>query len=130
MDWQRSCAVVIPCFEEERAIGAVVRQCRRVLPLVIVVDDGSRDETRAQAESAGAFGLAHSENRGKGAALATGLKHALKQECSWAIVLDGDGQHDPSEIQRFLEAAETTKADFIVGDRMANNEAMPWLRRF
>lgn len=97
--------------------------------MVTVVDDGSTDETTWQAHQAGALVLFHGRNRGKGAALQTGLAYLLKAGFEWAITLDGDGQHDPADLPAFLDCVEQTGAPLIIGNRMPEASAMPWLRR-
>jgi len=71
----------------------------------------------------------HDVNRGKGAALATGYRHALDAGWEWAYTLDADGQHLPAEMPRFLEAARRDGLDVVVGTRMADPAGMPWIRR-
>jgi glycosyltransferase involved in cell wall biosynthesis len=83
----------------------VVARTRAYLP-VVVVDDGSTDDTAAQAEAAGATVLRQMPNAGKGAALRAGFRHALERGAPAVLTLDADGQHDPDEIPRFLAAFE------------------------
>ena len=123
-------AAVIPCFNEAPAIGPLVSQLCKHLDLIIVVDDGSTDETAHKAERAGAIVLRHNGNRGKGAALRTGLIHLHNLGCEWAVTLDGDGQHDPADLPALLQCAERSGAVLVIGNRMGNAEAMPWLRRY
>ena len=123
-------AAVIPCFNEAPTIGPLVSQLHRHLDLIIVVDDGSTDETCVNGEKAGALVLRHDRNRGKGAALQTGLTHLHNLGCEWAVTLDGDGQHDPADLPALLHCAEQSGALLVIGNRMGNPEAMPWLRRF
>jgi glycosyltransferase involved in cell wall biosynthesis len=129
MNWPASCAAVIPCLNEAPAIAEVVGAVRQHLPTVFVVDDGSKDNTSALAKAAGATVLRHAVPRGKGAALRAGWQRA--QECGfeWALAIDGDGQHCAQDIPKFLSAAERTGAELVVGNRMDNPSAMPWLRR-
>ena len=94
---------LIPGYEEGPRIAAVVAQARRHLP-VLVVDDGSTDDTVAQAEAAGAIVLPQHPNQGKGAALRMGFRRALSEGYEAVVTLDADGQHDPDEIPRFLAA--------------------------
>ncbi|HEX3628714.1 MAG TPA: glycosyltransferase family 2 protein [Verrucomicrobiae bacterium] len=121
---------VIPCFNEETTIGPLVSQLRRYLDLIVVVDDGSTDNTAFNAEGAGARVLRHDRNCGKGAALKTGLSHLNSLGCEWAVTLDGDGQHDPADLPGLLQCAEYSGALLVIGNRMDNSDAMPWLRRF
>ena len=123
------CAAVIPCFNEARTIAPLVAAVSQYLPSVLVVDDGSTDDTANLAGGAGAVVAGHQRNLGKGAALRTGLSLALKQGFEWALTLDGDGQHAPEDLPAFLRCAEETGASLVVGDRMSNARAMPWLRR-
>ncbi len=124
-----TCAAVIPCFNEGATIGTVVAGVRRYLPAVWVVDDGSTDQTVAIAASAGATVVRHKRNLGKGAALRTGLAAARRQGLNWAVTLDGDGQHAPEDVPAFLRCAEQSGALLVVGNRMHNARAIPWLRR-
>ncbi len=120
---------VIPCLNEAGSIGDLVASVGRILPRVIVVDDGSSDNTAACACAAGAEVIRHAIPQGKGAALVRGWTHARELSFPWALCLDGDGQHAPSDISKFLTAAESTGAPLIVGNRMGQADAMPWLRR-
>jgi glycosyltransferase involved in cell wall biosynthesis len=129
VNWPLECAAVIPCFNESATLATLVRQVRDWLPEVWVVDDGSTDATAECAEKAGARVLRHVRNRGKGAALRTGLRAAQRRGLDWAISLDGDGQHAPGEIPAFLRCAENTGARLVVGNRMGAASQMPWLRR-
>jgi glycosyltransferase involved in cell wall biosynthesis len=124
-----TCTAVIPCFNEDQTIGPLVLTLRQSLPLVIVVDDSSTDETACKAEDAGAFVIRHERNEGKGAALQTGLAYAFHRGYEWAITLDGDGQHSASDLPPLMQRAEETSTPLIIGDRMHQAEAMPWLRR-
>ena len=123
------CAAVIPCFNEVAGIAALVSALRRQISFVLVVDDGSTDETGRSARDAGAAVIRHERNRGKGAALESGLSQLLKQGFEWAVTLDGDGQHAPEDLPALLRCAEQTGAWLVIGNRMDNARAMPWLRR-
>ena len=122
--------ILIPAYREEQRIGAVVREVRDYCPAVVVIDDGSPDDTAKAAAEAGAVVLEHVHNQGKGAALQTGFDHARAQGCDLAITMDADGQHAPSDIPAFLAAYERTHSPVLVGNRMNNVAAMPPLRRF
>jgi len=120
---------VIPCFNEAPSIAAVIREVRRHLPNILVVDDGSTDGTALKAAAAGVEVIRLGRNSGKGAALRTGWRHACRQGFSWALTMDGDGQHAPEDIPKFFARAESGGVSLVVGDRMGNSAAMPWLRR-
>jgi glycosyltransferase involved in cell wall biosynthesis len=125
----KTCAVVIPCFNEGASIAALVAAVRQQLPCVMVANDGSTDDTAILAGDAGAVVLHHERNLGKGAALKTGLSQALTQGFEWAVTLDGDGQHAPEDLPALLRCAGQTGALLVIGNRMDNARAMPWLRR-
>ena len=129
VNWPATCAVVIPCRNEEASIAGLVRSVRQYLPKVLVVDDNSGDETAARAVEAGAQVVRREQNPGKGAALKVGVAAALAQNCAWMMTLDGDGQHRPEDIPAFLRCAEETGASLVIGNRMPGAEAIPWLRR-
>ncbi len=117
---------VIPGYQEGPRIAQVVEATRAFLA-VVVVDDGSTDDTAAQAEAAGATVLVQRPNAGKGAALRRGFRHALEQGCEAVVTLDADGQHDPAEIPAFLAAYEASRPELIIGRR--DFGAMPPVRR-
>ncbi len=135
--------VIVPAHNEGPRISAVVRALvAQGLP-VLVVDDGSGDDTRDAARDAGARVLSLMPNRGKGAALKAGFRVALGEEpveapveppispsTRWKAILtlDGDGQHDPAEVPAFLSAWRTTQADLVVGAR--DYRSMPPVRWF
>lgn len=122
-------AVVIPCQNEERTIGALVAAVRRRTATALVVDDGSRDATARLAAKAGATVISHPRNLGKGAALKTGLAAARAQGLARAVVMDGDGQHDPEDIPKFGEKCRKSGSALVIGNRMGAAAAIPWLRR-
>lgn len=124
-----TCAAVVPCFNEGATIAALVVAVRRHIPTVIVVDDGSTDNTSTLARAAEATVVSHARNLGKGAALRTGLQHALTKGFEWAFTLDGDGQHAPDDLPAFLRCAGQTGALLVVGNRMYNAHSIPWVRR-
>ena len=93
-----STAVLIPAYNEGQIIGSVVREARKIIPMVIVIDDGSADNTAEQATGAGADVIRLRENQGKAGAVMIGCSYAKKHGIETIILLDGDGQHDPREI--------------------------------
>jgi glycosyltransferase involved in cell wall biosynthesis len=111
--------VVIPAFEEEAAIGEVVRRVREAGPWleVLVVDDGSGDATAERAEAAGARVVRHPYNKGNGAAVKTGLRHARG---GVVLLMDADGQHDPDDMLRLIEPIGTW--DMVIGARKASDQ--------
>jgi glycosyltransferase involved in cell wall biosynthesis len=122
-------AAVIPAYREQKHIGDVVRRTRLQLDHVLVVDDGSNDKTAERAREAGAEVIVHPQNRGKGEAIKTGLRHWLDRQLTWVFILDADGQHRPEEISRFIEAAMSDGAALLLGNRMKNLSSMPLFRR-
>lgn len=128
-NWKQKCAAVIPCFNEAPRIGEVVKSVLKFIPTVIVVDDGSTDLTAESAAAAGAQIIRLISNQGKGAALRFGWQHAYEAGFKWALTLDGDGQHAGEDAAKFLECADKTNAPLIVGNRMKEAHAIPWLRR-
>jgi glycosyltransferase involved in cell wall biosynthesis len=122
-------AAIIPAFNEEKYIGDVVRRTRAKLGHVLVVDDGSSDATAAEARTAGAEVITQPQNRGKGEAIRTGLRHWQDQQLTWVLILDADAQHRPEEIDRFLNAVSTSDAKLFIGNRMKDLTRMPLVRR-
>ena len=115
---------VVPAFEEEAAIGAVVAEITAFDPSidVVVVDDGSSDGTGAAAAAAGATVVRLPFNLGIGAAVQTGFRWALERGYDLAVRLDGDGQHDPAELPKLLAPIERDEADVVTGSRFREEE--------
>lgn len=107
---------IIPAYNEAEKIGRVVAAASEYLP-VMVIDDGSQDETAQIAESSGAKVFRQKPNQGKGLALRAGFLHAIEAGFQAVVTLDADGQHDPDEIPTFLTAIRNTRADLIIGER-------------
>ncbi|MDP7179646.1 MAG: glycosyltransferase family 2 protein [Candidatus Woesearchaeota archaeon] len=115
---------VIPAYNEEENIINVIKETKKYLSNIVVVDDGSKDRTYEVAKQEGIIVLKHIINLGKGAALKTGCDFTLKKEANKIIVLDSDNQHEPSEIPNFLN--ELKNKEVILGYRKRNNE-MPFI---
>ncbi len=124
----RVCAIV-PAYNEGARVGRIVERVRGFVSAVVVVDDGSTDDTAERASAAGAHVVRHEHNRGKGVALQSGCAVAFRVGCDAVITLDGDGQHDPEDVLRFLDCFERTCADIVVGARVWNRAEMPVHRR-
>ena len=120
---------IIPAFQESRTIKEVVTLSQKFCACVIVIDDGSTDNTGQIAEQNGAKVLRHPRNIGKGAALRTGFNYALDTDCEIIITLDGDLQHNPRSIPRFIQKIEKG-FDVVVGSRSSTqSEEMPFMRK-
>ena len=111
--------VVIPAFNEAARIGAVIDRLRAAGPAldVLVVDDGSSDDTGERAAARGARVLKHPFNLGYGAALQTGYKHAARASYEFLVQMDADGQHDPTDVPRLLAPLRAGTADVVIGSR-------------
>jgi glycosyltransferase involved in cell wall biosynthesis len=120
----RRAVAIVPAHNEAGAIGGVVDEIRAVDPRfdVVVVDDGSTDETAAIAAARGAAVLRLPFNLGIGGAVQTGFRYALEQGYELAVRLDGDGQHDPNELAALLGPIERGEADIVTGSRFAGGE--------
>jgi glycosyltransferase involved in cell wall biosynthesis len=118
-------SIVVPAFQEASAIGAVVGALEAAGPWheIIVVDDGSSDETGARATAAGATVLRHPYNKGNGAAVKTGVRHATGEH---VLIVDGDGQHRPADARRLVE--RLGEYDLVVGARRSATQATTWRR--
>ena len=116
---------VIPAFNEAGSIFSVVRGLRGSVGHVIVVNDGSTDETGDLAREAGAEVVEHEMNLGKGHAIRTGVARALAGGFTHVLFLDADMQHLPNEAPRLLKAAADTGAEVVIGERQFSRAAMP-----
>ena len=109
--------VIVPAYNEAAAIHGVVTSLREAFPNVVVIDDGSLDETSAEASRAGAVVLRHVINRGQGAALQTGIDYAFRAGAEIIVTFDADGQHRTEDIGRLIEALRRDAADIAIGSR-------------
>ncbi|UCE91535.1 MAG: glycosyltransferase family 2 protein [Methanobacteriota archaeon] len=126
----RRTTVVIPAFNEERSIASVVLSARKHSNKVIVVNDGSADYTARLASAAGAFVINLPRNRGKGAALSIGLTTAAVEDSDFIVCLDGDGQHNPSDIPRLVETLCDRDADIVIGSRFLKQDSRDQIPRY
>lgn len=123
--------IVIPALNEAATIGEIVRQCHATLdsPCVIVVDDGSHDDTPVVAAQNGATVLRHHTNEGKGASLVDGMRAAVARGASAVVTMDGDGQHRPQDVSRLLVCSQAWPGHIVIGSRRASGKAAPRARR-
>lgn len=130
VDGYAGAAVVIAAYNEGQVIGDVVAGVRRVFDRVVVVDDGSRDDTSARARSAGAEVVRHSLNLGQGAALRTGIRHALAcGSPSHIVTFDADGQHRAEDAADMVARAEQTGVQVVLGSRFLGDSNASSSRR-
>lgn len=124
--------VGIPAYNEVETIGAVVRDALVVADAVVVVDDGSDDQTVCRARDAGATVVEHDHNRGYGAALETLFDEAVRRFPDHLVVVDGDGQHDPIDVPRLVARQRRSGAEIVIGSRFVGSASTnaPLYRRF
>ena len=122
--------VLIPAYNAEETIGSVLEKVRSFHFDVIVVDDGSLDQTGEIALQFGAHLLKHPRNLGKGTALRTGFQSILRKDYELVITLDADGQHDPLAIPFLLKVFQSVEPDLLIASRASEFYRMTWLRRF
>lgn len=123
---------IIPAFEASRCIGKVLRGVGSVVDQIIVVDDGSSDDTSAEAEKCGVITLRHVVNRGQGAALRTGTEYALAHGADIIVHFDADGQFSADDIKDMVAPLLSDEADVVLGSRFMGKDPrnMPWFKRF
>lgn len=117
--------ILIPGYNAESQIAAVIAGAQQTGHAVLVVDDGSSDQTRARAQAAGATVLRHHGNRGKGAALQTGFAYARREGFDAVLTLDADGQHDTREVPKLLAAWTAEPESLVLGVRSFDPALMP-----
>ncbi len=123
-------AVLIPCYDAAATVGAVVADARPYAPHILVVDDGSGDDTAERARIAGAEVIRQPRNRGKGAALVAGMRHLAAAGFTHALSMDGDGQHLGSEIPKLLALARAEPTAIVIGTRAIGNQAVAAVNLF
>jgi glycosyltransferase involved in cell wall biosynthesis len=123
----RTC-VIIPTYNESKAISGLISQIQKLGLKAIIIDDGSSDDTAKIALQSGAEVLCNKLNSGKGASLIKGYAFAVSQGFDAVISMDGDGQHSTDDIKAFIQKAESSGCGIIIGNRMAMTKGMPVLR--
>lgn len=122
--------IVMPAYNEQRVIAKVINGLKREgYNDIIVIDDGSKDDTAKIAKYAGAKVFSHPINRGLGGSLGTGIAAALKNHADIIVTFDSDGQHNPKDIKRIIAPIIHKKADAVIGSRMLYPKGMPLIRR-
>ncbi len=121
---------VVPALNCQATVGAVVRGLLEHVRTVVVVDDGSEDETSREARQAGATVIRHEERRGKGGALDSGLHWAVGHGFSHVVAVDGDGQHLPEEVPALLAAARTEPRALVLGERRRDEHDIKPIKLF
>jgi len=127
---QMQTIAVIPAYNVEKTITQVVKGAKKYCDTVVVVDDGSSDNTPNIIQGLGVKYAVHWENQGQGAATRTGIKIALELGADVVVTLDSDGQHDPNEISQVLKPILDGKADLVIGARFINKHKIPHYRKF
>ena len=127
LDQMRICAI-IPVYNEAERIGRLVTDLKRQNFDVVVIDDGSNDNSGWIAKEKGAVVITHQKKSGKGLSLRDGFDYAVRQNYHGVITIDGDGQHDVDDIPRFVEKAKDGPNCVITGSRMENPRGMPFIR--
>jgi glycosyltransferase involved in cell wall biosynthesis len=117
--------LVIPAYNEAASIGDILTRCQGMSSRVIVVDDGSTDGTEAAARGFSVTVVRQPTNQGKAAALFAGMKLALDEGAEYVVTLDGDGQHRPEDVPRFVEAMQLHPGALIIGSRRADRAGSP-----
>ncbi len=121
--------VVVPVYYEASVIPEVVEELRQAGTFtIIVVDDGSRDNSFGVAKDLGVVAIRHKINRGKGAAVKTGIEVAKRLNADIVITMDGDGQHNPLDIAALVEPIAAGGCDVVLGSRLMDHEGMPVIK--
>jgi glycosyltransferase involved in cell wall biosynthesis len=120
---------LLPAHNEQATIRSVLEGVLRHVDRALVVDDGSDDATSGEAAAVPGVEVLRIPRTGKGGALRAGFRRAVEARFAWVVTLDSDGQHDPDEIPRFLDAAGDGSPPLVVGSRRGDLLTMPWLRR-
>lgn len=123
--------IVIPAYNEASVIGSVVAEVCSTYPNVVVIDDGSKDDTGIEASKAGAALVTHAINLGQGAALKTGIQYVLQRDAKYIVTFDADGQHSIDDVDNMFDVMSTKGCDVVLGSRFhGTTENLPRMRRF
>lgn len=120
--------ILIPTYNEEKSIGQLIRQIKNQNFDVLVIDDGSKDKTKDIAKKEGIIVLENKINLGKGASLRKGFEYLLSKDYDLAIIMDGDGQHSPDDINKFILKANDPQIGIVIGNRLLKPKNMPLVR--
>jgi len=127
---ENNVTIVIPAFNEAIAIESVVKGLREYgFEDIVIVDDGSFDNTYEVISSLNCIALRHQVNRGKGAAAQTGLDAAKLLGADVVVTMDGDGQHYPEDAKKLLETLQEQDCDVVIGSRLKGQSGLPLMRR-
>lgn len=122
--------LVVPVYNEGPVLSEVLFEARAVFPNIVCVDDGSRDDSAAQARAAGAVVISHPVNLGQGAALQTGFDYVLaRTDAAFVVTFDADGQHDPADAAAAVELARSADLAFVFGSRFLDGRSRPGLAK-
>lgn len=122
--------VIIPAYNEEKVIEDVIKKAKKEFSKskfdidVVLINDGSKDNTKLQAEKAGVFVIDHILNSGAGSATATGLSYANRQNYDIAVTMDADGQHSPKDVLSGIDFLEKNNIDLAIGSRLIDSRGM------
>lgn len=121
---------VVTAYNEQRRIGVVLDDLLKVVRNVVVVDDGSRDDTAGEVLKRPAWLVRHAVNLGQGAALQTGIAFVLQRKAEYIITFDADGQHATADLPLLIEQLIAAEADFALGSRfLGKAQGIPWSRK-
>jgi glycosyltransferase involved in cell wall biosynthesis len=121
--------IIIPAYNEGTVLARVVCEARTVTSNVVVVNDGSTDDTATQAYQAGATVVSHPFNLGQGAAIRTGIEYAIEHNATHVATFDADGQHRTEDLKRLYDSLKTHDADIVLGSRFLGSAANMGFRR-
>ncbi|MDQ0308887.1 glycosyltransferase family 2 protein [Kitasatospora herbaricolor] len=123
--------LVIPAYNEGQVIADVVEGARKTFPNIVVVDDGSADDSAKHIMTTGAHLVRHPVNLGQGAALQTGLAYALAQPgAQYFATFDADGQHQTADVEKMVALLREGQTDVVLGSRfIEQNGQVPWIKR-